>query len=609
MDLKFDLENPQYEYVTTVEHANKVIDLLFKEKVIGVDVESTSLEPYTGTLLTLQIGTDKISYIFDARKLPMKEMQNLKDLLEDKKIIKILHNGKFDYKYTKVHTGIRIDNIYDTMLAEVVLNAGIGKGFYSLKSLALKYADVNMDKAVRTTFLNVTPHQEFTEDQLRYGAIDTLILFPVFEAQVKRLKKENMLHIAKLEFVSTRVVGEMELNGLYLDEKRWRGIIKNLEKRRDELAIEFQNAIRPFYNCNAVDLFGNYSDCININSQSQLLNLFNDKLHLDMPSTGVAELDKVDHPIVNLLKQYRGYEKLVSAFGDKLLDKINPVTHRIHPEFNQLGAATGRFSCNNPNLQQIPRNSEEAPFRECMNPEPGYQLVTADYSSMEMRILADLSDDQMFIKALNDGLDLHSFTASLMFGIEYTPDFKKKHPKERQAAKAINFGLMYGMGAGSLARQIGVSPEEGNEYMEKYFKSYPSVRDFLAKQAHDAVKKGFSTTPMGRKRYYNVPEKSDPEYRRKISSIERRAKNHPIQGTNADAIKYALVYLQERAEKEGIDARLVLTVHDEIVSEVRNDQAEYWAKVQSDEMIRAAKLFVTKVPIISDPFVGQVWEH
>jgi len=236
-------------------------------------------------------------------------------------------------------------------------------------------------------------------------------------------------------------------------------------------------------------------------------------------------------------------------------------------------------------------------------------MVVSDYSSMEMRILADLSGDEKFIKAIKDGLDLHSYTAALMFGLEYTDDFKKKYPDKRQAAKAINFGLMYGMGAGSLARQIDVTPEDAEQYMEKYFQSYPSVRKWLDKQAKDAIVHGYSMTPAGRKRWYKLPEKSDPEYRKKISRIQRQAKNHPIQGTNADAIKYALVFVQERFKSGQYDGGITHTVHDEIVCEVREDQAEEFSHVLSNDMIRAGEIFIKKVPLASEPFVGDVWEH
>lgn len=608
MELKFDPNNPKYKYITDMTALNEALDDLETQKAIGVDVESSGLNAYTDTLLMVQLGTEECSYIIDIRDVDLRTVPRYKELMENPKIIKLLHNAKFDYKFLKHQTGVDMNNIYDTMLAEGILTAGLGPGFFGLKTLSEQYLGLKMEKAVRTTFVGML-HQRFTEEQLSYGALDTLVLFPIFKQQIEKLQKEKVLNIAKLEFATTKVVAEMEYRGIYIDMEKWRGILKDLNIKRDLYAQNFYDAIKGFYRFQSVDLFGTAQPPININSQVQLLDLFNNKLKQSIPSTGDAFLAAVQHPVAAILRDYRKYEKLISAFGESLLDKVNPVTGRLHPEFNQLGAATGRFSCNNPNLQQIPRNSKEAPFRECFKPRAGYKLVTADYSSFEMRILAELSGDEKFIKALREDLDLHSYTAALMFGLEYTDDFKKKYPDKRQAAKAINFGLMYGMGPSRLAVSIDVSKEEAVGMMEKYFASYPSVRDFLAKMAKNAVRNGWSSTPAGRKRWYKTPEASDPDYKKKIGSIERQAKNHPIQGTNADAVKYALVFLHDRLKKDGIDGGITHTVHDEIVSEIREDQAEYWAKVQSEEMCRAAKLFITKVPVVSDPFVGDVWEH
>jgi DNA polymerase I len=608
MALKFDPNNPNYVYIIDYDTANKALEDLEKQKMIGVDTECTSLDPYSSKMLVVQIGTEEISYIFDSRALDLANFPRFKDLLEDTTRVKMLHNAKFDYKQIKHAFNIELANIYDTMLAEVVLNAGVGKAFYGLKALALKYAELEMKKEVRETFENVTPNMRLSEDQLKYSALDTLILFPIVEKQLQELAKHELLNIAKLEFAATRVVGDMELQGVYINQERWKGVVVALQNRRNELAKQFQEAVRPYYKMTQVDLFGVTADAINMNSQQQLLDLLNNRLKLNLPATGDAILATANHPVVTLLREYRKYEKLISAFGDSLLAKINKVTNRIHPEFNQLGAATGRFSCNNPNLQQIPHNSAEVPFRECFNPKPGYKFVVADYSSMEMRILACLSKDAKLVQAVKES-DVHSFTAALMFGKEYSKDFKKLYPDLRQAAKAINFGLMYGMGAASLARQINVTVEQGEEYMKRYFQNFPGVQKFLDGMANDAVRYGFSKTPAGRKRWYHVPERSDPEYRKKCGSIGREAKNHPIQGTNADAIKFALVYLKDRMKKEGIDGSVLMTIHDEVVSEIREDQAEYWATAQSEEMVRAANLFVKDVGIKADPFVGDVWEH
>jgi len=357
------------------------------------------------------------------------------------------------------------------------------------------------------------------------------------------------------------------------------------------------------------------ADTININSSVQLMDLFNNRLGLNLPSTSDGVLAREKNPIVKILRDYRGYEKLISTYGEKLLAKINIETGRIHPEFLQIRTATGRFACNNPNLQNIPRNSQEAPFRECFNPEEGYKLVVSDYSNFEMRILADLSGDTRMINALNKGLDIHSYTASLMFNKQYSGDFKEKYPELRQMAKPIGFGLMYGMGAVGLVSQVymwtgaDISVDEGEDLIKRFFASYPRVKTFLDENARNAVRLGWSTTPAGRKRWYKMPDKTDPDYRRKLSAIQREAKNHPIQGTNADSIKYALVFVHERIKKDNLDAYIVSTVHDEIVCEVREDQAEEFARILSGEMIRAGELFLKKVKVRADSFVGDVWEH
>src|SRR3989344_1523121 len=602
MSLAFDLKNPNYEFIKTQTKAESAVRELLKNQIVAVDIEATGLEPYTCNMVLVQIATKEKSYIFDPKTLNLKI---IKPILEDKKILKIMQNGKFDYAFIKLKLGIEIDNIYDTMLAEGVLTAGY-KVSKSLGALAEKYLEIKLEKEFGMSFVNM--HTNVTEDQLKYAAIDTLILFPIFEKQKTFLDKEGLVRIAKLEFAVTKVVAEMELMGIHVDKVKWMEIINALKKKRDIVSQKFQDEIRSLYPSNQFDLFGNLSNVININSQVQLMELFNKRLKVEIPATGDAILAVLDHPIAKILREYRGYEKLTSAFGEGLLEKIKKKTGRLHPDFIQLGAATGRFSCQNPNLQQIPRNSEEAPFRECFIPAPGYKLVVTDYSSMEMRILADVSGDQKLIQAVNDS-DVHSFTAALMFNKEYSADFKKKYPDLRQAAKIINFGLMYGMGPGSLARQIGVTPEVGKEYLDKYFKIFPHVRSFLDTVAKNAVSKGWSKTPAGRKRWYNIPDKSEPDYNRRISQIQREAKNHPIQGTNADVTKYALVFMQDRLKKEGVDGFVTHTVHDEVVCEVREDQAQDWSLLQQEEMIRAGELIIKKVPVKSEPFVGDVWEH
>ncbi len=613
MELKFDPKNPVFKYITTQEEADTAIADLATAKVIGIDVESTGFDPYTKKLLLVQIGTAEISYIFDARKLKLDKMENFKDLLEDKTKIKLLQNAKFDYKMLKIHANVTLNNIFDTMLAEGVLKAGLNLS-QGLGAIAERYLGEGViDKSLQDSFEDLKTR--VSEDQLKYAALDTLVLFPIFEQQTQLLKKENLIRVAKLEFATAPVVAEMELRGVFIDTKKWLKIIRDLEERRDKLAIEFQDAIRPYYKMQQNDLFGGQADSININSQVQLMDLFNNRIKLDLPSTSDGVLARVNNPIVKILRDYRGYEKLISTYGERLLQQINTKTHRIHPDFLQLRTATGRFACNRPNLQNIPRNSKEAPFRECFNPQPGNKLVVADYAQFEMRILAELSGDVKMRRAFDENLDMHSYTASLMFDKPYSDDFKKLYPDLRQISKPIGFGLMYGMGPQGLASQIymqtgkDVSVGEAEDLINRYFASYPSVKKFLESTAKSAVQKGYSITPDGRKRWYRMPDKTDPDYNRLMSSIRREATNHPIQGTNADAIKYALVFVQEKLEQGKYDGGIIMTIHDEIVCEMKEDQAEEFAPILAKEMERAGELFLKTIPVVAEPFVGDVWEH
>ena len=615
MDLPFDPKNPAFEYITSMETAQKALEDLSAAKIIAVDVEANSLDPYTGVLLLVQLSTEAKSYIFDARSILFKDLPLYKKIMEDSNIIKLLHNASFDYKYLKLHTHVELKNIFDTMLAEGVLKAGLGMG-YRLKDLVDRRIQKDLlNKDLQKSFIDVTKNTKITDEQLKYAASDTLILFPLFRQQIEDLKKENLQKIAKLEFAVSPVVAGMELKGVFIDVKKWRKIIADLGEKRDRLAIEFQEAIRHLYSFSQMDMFGGMGDMININSQVQLMELFNNKLGLNIPSTNDAILNRVNNPIVKLVRDYRGYAKLVSTYGENLLQKINPVTGRLHPSFLQIATATGRFACNDPNVQTIPRNSKEFAFRECFNPAPGYKIVDADFSNFEMRILADFSGDEKMINALKNELDIHSYTASLMFDKPYSNDFKKKFPELRQMAKPIGFGLMYGMGAPGLVGRIyaetgkEITVEESDQLINKFFQSYPRVKSFLDKMAKNAQKNGWSSTPAGRKRWYHLPDKDDIDYRRKLSSIGREAKNHPIQGTNADAIKYALVFAHERMVKDKIDGAIILTVHDEIACEVREDQAQDFAPALASEMVRAGELFLKKVPVVSQPFVGDVWEH
>ena len=585
------LSGVEYELISDSARLHEVVDLLSAEPVLGVDTETDGLDPYTTRLLLLQVATPHKAYIVDCQRV---DPLPFKPLLESGRSLKLLQNAKFDYKILKQIAGIELCNVFDTMLAERLLTAGRAREI-SLRQIALKYCGIVMDKTIRKSFVGVRGDGYLSEEQLTYAARDALILFEIQRLQSAELKKLRMNQVAELEFQCVAAVGDMELAGVKIDTAKWREILRRVTIERDRSAEELNEIVATV--ARQATMFG--VPTINLNSGQQIIETFG-RLGVELSDTSEATLIKAgDHPAIKKLLEYRSHEKTLSAFGEHLLEMINAQTGRLHPNFQQYGADTGRFSCTDPNVQQIPATSD---FRACFVAAEGYKLVTCDYSQAELRILAELSGDPAFVEAFKGGGDLHAITASQMFQVPLDQVTKT----QRSAAKSINFGLAYGRGPGSLALQLGVSPDEAKALIEKYFQAYTGIQQWLDKAARDAVRKGYSDTPLGRRRFYDVPNRDDPEYRSKIGSIERQGKNTPIQGSNADMTKIALVYL--RTALQGFDARVVNTVHDEIVVEVRADQAEAVKEIVEHEMVRAGEQILQKVPIVADAAIGDYWK-
>ncbi len=592
------LPKTSYELVEEQSRLTALARELSAEPIISLDVEGTSLDPHSAKLLLFQLATPQKAYLFDVRHL---DLRPLGGILADQKILKLLQNAKFDYGMLKANFGLEIANIFDTMLAERVLTCGLTKmGDLSLATLASKYLQVELSKEIRESFAGHF-RNFFSKKQLEYAAADVLVLFPIYTAQKEKLARESLTKIAQLEFDLVPVVAEMELRGFLIDVKKWRETIAEYRRKAEEVDRKMQEELRPYSKATQRDLFGNHAQVVNLNSPTQILEAFR-RVGLDLPSTGEEVLVRHDHPLAKLLLEYRQYEKIISAFGENLLSKINPKTGRIHPDYMQIGADTGRFACSNPNLQQIPA---ESLFRSCFIASPGHKLIVADYSQIELRIMAEFSEDPVFLKAFEEDQDLHVLTASQMFGIP-----PEQVTKERRfQAKSINFGLMYGRGARSLAVQLGVSEEEARRLLDKYFHQYQRVKAWLDRVARESVRRGYSQTLGGRKRYFEKISPADPNYDRQVAYIERQGKNTPIQGTSADITKLALVGLWRRFKKEKLRAVPIHTVHDEIVVEAPLEEAEQTAKIVEEEMIRAGKELLKKVPVKVDVVISQVWEH
>jgi len=581
--------NAEFEMITEQARLAEVVAELSGTSVVAVDTEATGLDPFVeDTLLLVQIATPDRTYVVDARRV---DPRPLRRILEDERTLKLLQNAKFDYKMLRAQAGISMRNMYDTMLAERLLTAGISRDI-SLVSLARKYAGITLDKSTRSSFIN-NRTGEYSYEQLRYAARDVLVLFTIYAQQRDALKREKMLPVALLEFRTVVAVAEMELAGCLIDRQRWQCIIDKATADRERTADELGRLLEEYVPQRT--MFG--GPAINLNSNAQLIDTFA-RMGLQLPDTMESTLQKYDNPAVKKLLEYRGFEKLLSAFGEKFLDLIHPVTGRIHPDFNQIGADTGRFSCTNPNIQQIPATSD---FRSCFVAPPGYKLITCDYSQAELRILAQLSQDPAFVEAFRSGGDLHKLTASQMFGVP--PDLIDK--QQRGAAKVINFGLAYGRGPAALGLQLGVSTDAAKKLIDQYFKAYSGIQKWLEKAGKEAVRNRYSITIYGRKRYYPVLDPTDPDYNKTRSGVERQGKNSPIQGSNADMTKLALVGLHEALQ--GYEARVVNTVHDEIVVEAKEEQAEAVCKIVEHEMIQAGKKIMDLVPVVADAKIADYW--
>jgi len=591
----------QYEYITTSEDAVRILEKVERYPVVEVDTETTGLDALTEKVVLLQLGVAGKAFVFDVREGNVDALI-FKPLLENKDHLKILQNAAFDYKMLKTNFGIEINRMYDTMLAEQLLFLGLNPKA-NLQYMAAKYFHLNMPKDVGPTFKKY--NQEYQKFQLQYAANDVSLLRDIYNLQLPQLKQQGLMRAAKLEFEFISVLSEMELNGITLDVEKWRQIIDEMTVERDLLRAQISKTLSP--TINQTTLFD--VSLLNLDSPIQLVKSLN-TLGIPVESTDVKVLAKhKDNPIVKSILDYRKYEKFITTYGEALINKIHPKTGRLHTDFTQM-VSTGRLSSSAPNLQNIPK---EQRYRSCFVSSPGYKFVTSDMSQAELRILADYSRDPAFLEAYATGQDLHTRTACDMFGItqedvERDKKLKDDNPNKkgyRDATKALNFGLIYGLTEVGLARRLGCSEKKAKNLIDKYFNQYRKIKEYLDKSGKFAVINRYNVTISGRKRFYKLPDPSDPSFNKIRGSVERAGKNGPIQGSNADTIKQSMIYVVERVKN--YDAKLLLTVHDEVIVEVREDQSEEVASIVSNSLVDGFAEFFKTVKMEADALIGDCW--
>lgn len=603
----------RYEVVTDNKRVVEVVKKLKQRKVIAVDSENTGLDEHVDNPLLLQIGTSDFCYIFHTYD-PDLDIEPIKELLEDPSILKVLFNAKYDYRWMYAKFGISMTNIFCSQVGEMVLRAGLYRAGDrpSLAKVARNYLGIELKKQVRNSFVGRDPiASPITEEEYQYAADDVIILPDICYQQVAKAQEYSLENTFALEMGVLPAVAEAESIGCLLDVSLWKERLKVAKERHAKIGKEIFKHFEPVVA--QKNLFG--LPLFNLGSTEQLKkNLAKLGFNLDDTNEGVLKKYKKEHSVFSLLLRYRGYSKIISSYGEKLLGKINKKSGRLHANFNQVETQTGRMSSSKPNLQQIPgfdpEDEDSLDFRSCFVARPGYKLVTADFSQQELRILAELSGDPTFLKAYTEKdangntLDVHKYTASVIFETPY----EEVTSIERKKAKTLNFFLVYGGGSFALAETLGCTPDEAQETIDDYFRRYSKIKKYLDRMANLAVNKGYSETIVGRKRFMPLPPQDAGDFEKIKKKIKRQGKNTPIQGSGADVTKQAMIFLYNALRDGGFDAQIIMVVHDEIVVEVREDQANEVAKVVEREMVRGFSHFFKKIPMVVDAHIGNTWE-
>jgi DNA polymerase I len=588
--------NTRYQVIKNEEQLRQAVESLSAHQAIGLDTETTELDPYTGRLRLIQLATPDGVHIVDLDAFPNGQKTDalvpLRNLLAALRPIKIAHNAKFDIKFLKHALGTELGGLFDTLLASQLVGAGDIEERHGLETVASRYLNESVDKSERLSNWNF----ELSEAQLEYAARDAAILLPLREKLIERLRRDSLIDCARLEFDCVNVVADIELAGFYMHKDRWLEQLAVVEKRRTQLAEQLQAVLAE--ESSQGTLFGGpQRDDINLDSHQQLTQAL-ERLGIPVPdSTRNWKLQPLaaQYPVVATLLEYRTVQKALTSYGQNMIDLVNPATGRLHADFRQIGAPTGRFSCTNPNIQQVPHAVE---YRRCFSGHPeGRRLVIADYSQIELRILAEFSGDQGFINAFNSGADLPRVTAAQVFNVGVDHVSKE----QRDFAKRLNFGVVYGIGAQRFSIMTGLGVPEAENVLRKYFATYRQLDTYLHDAADRAVRERQARTGSGRL----VRFRYDEQDRQQISMTKRNGKNTPIQGTSADILKRALRLLKD--ELSGTNAQIVNIIHDEIVVEADADEAEEIAQGVERAMCMAGEQYLKTVPVKVETEIADEW--
>ena len=607
----FKPDQVKYELIYQLKQAKELADRLKKTSQFVYDTETDSLDCFDLNLAGVSFCFQKDEAYFVAInpfpkkgdlfskdlsiRLDIKDfMEVFQPIFEDKKIKKICQNGKFDITVLRKY-GIRVKNFFfDTMLASYALDPDQKHGMDELSAKYLNYQPIPLSDLIG---IKKDPSKIFDVDLEKlsnYTAEDADVTFRLYEILSKEIEKNNLSKLCYVvEFPLVPVLEDMEREGVKIDEKFLKTLSNDLQLSLDNYSNEIWRLA---------------GEQFNINSPTQLQKILYDKLKLATGkktktgfSTDARSLEALqgEHEIIDILLNYRQVQKLKSTYTDALPQLIHHETGRVHTSFNQTVASTGRLSSNNPNLQNIPIRTELGKeIRKAFIPrDKNHIILSADYSQIELRIMASICGDEGLCSAFKKGDDIHRSTAALVFQVspkEVTPDMRRK-------AKEVNFGILYGIGVFGLKTRLGVSQAHAKEIIDTYFRSFKKVKDYMESSVESARKKGFAETLIGRRRFMRNINSNN----RTIRSFEERAAiNMPIQGTAADMIKMAMINIYSELEKRKAKTKMVLQVHDELVFDAHKDEIDDLRPLIKEIMETS---FPLNVPVIVDTGIGDNW--
>lgn len=603
-------KNAKFESIKTTQHEYKLVDneeelrqlcdFFITKEFISIDTETTSTDAISAELVGLSFSVEEKKAFYVAvpanYEEALKIVQIFKPLYESDKIMKIGQNIKYDYEVLSRYGVTLQGKMFDTMIAHYLIQPELHHNMDYMAETLLGYQTIHIEELLGPKGKKQKNMRDLSPtDIYEYAAEDadiTLRLKNVLEPRLKELGVEELFW--NIEMPLVRVLADMELNGVCLDTDALQDTSKIFTERMKQYEQE---------------IYKEAGEEFNISSPKQVGDILFGKMQImDKPKktktgqyvTSEEVLQSLENksPIVRNILNYRGMKKLLSTYIDALPKLINPRTGHIHTSFNQALTATGRLSSSDPNLQNIPvRTDDGKEIRKCFIPEDGCLFFSADYSQIELRIMAHLSEDENMMEAFREGHDIHRATAAKIWHV----DIDKVTDAQRKKAKQANFGIIYGITTYGLAQRMDIPNSEAKELIEGYFRTFPKVQAYMEHAKEEARAKGYAETLFHRRRYLADINSRNATVR---GFAERNAINAPIQGTEADIIKVAMVRIWERFKKEGIRSKMILQVHDELNFSVFPEEREQVERIVIEEMQNAYPL---NVPLIADAGWGKNW--